>query len=427
MTGDAMGRFACFLLVISASGAMGANDDESKVPAYTLPDPLVGASGNRVTDAEAWQEWRRAEVLELFRSEVYGRSPGRPGKMTFKVVREDRAALGGLGTRKDVRVSFTGEADGPGMGIAVYVPNGAKGPVPMFVGIHVFDTKASHPIPGGALAENLGENKEKDASTTALEKTLVADLPGKDLAAAILKRGYGFSTIDPEDVAPDDKDRFMDGVIGHYLRGKTERRAETWGAIGAWAWSLSRALDYFETDPDVDGKRVIVMGHSRRGKTALWAGAQDERFAMVISNNSGCGGAALSRRRFGETVERINRVFPHWFCENFRKYNDNEDALPVDQHMLVALSAPRPVYVASAEQDQWADPKGEFLAAVHAGPVYGLFDKGGVGGQSMPAVNQPVGESIGYHLRSGKHALSDYDWMRYLDFADRHLRGEVAE
>ena len=385
------------------------NYDESKVPSYTLPDPLTMEDGRKVKNAEMWQKERRPELLELFRSQVYGQRPPKPDGITFDVTESTPAYLHGKGTRKDVKVLAPG-SDGPVklLEFTLFTPSAAKKPVPAFLGIHLFDTKSDAPIPGNPLKEDVGES-----------------LPGEALLDTILDRGYAIATIDPDNLSPDDKDKYREGALNYLYPDRSGPPGpEEPGAIAVWAWGLSRALDYLETDPNIDGKRVAVIGHSRRGKTALWAGAEDERFAIVISNDSGCGGAALSRRRFGETVNRINHVFPHWFCGNFDQYNDREDKLPVDQHELVALSAPRPVYVASAFEDDWADPKGEFLAALNAEPVYALFGLKGLGTDQQPKLNKSVGDSIGYHIRAGKHALSDYDWLKYLDFADRHLKSD---
>jgi hypothetical protein len=399
------------------------NYDEKKVPQYTLPDPLVMSNGTKVTNAQAWKDKRRPEVLELFRTYVYGRAPvGRPKDMTFKVFDLEQRALGGLATRKQVAVNFTGREDGPGMDILIYLPNNREKPIPTFV---ILNFGGNHTIcsdPAIKLSTSWmrsGPGVVNNRATAETRGRAASRFPLED----ILKRGYGLATIYYGDIDPDFDDGFKNGVQPAFDKLRDGKRApDAWGSIGAWAWGLNRAMDYFETDADIDNNRVIVLGHSRLGKTALWAGARDERFAIVISNDSGCGGAALSRRRFGETVERINTSFPHWFCENFKKYNGKENDLPVDQHMLIALIAPRPVYVASADEDLWADPKGEFLSCKYADPVYKLLDTKGLGVDRMPALNSPVKTgTIGYHVRSGSHNLTNYDWQQYMDFADLHL------
>jgi hypothetical protein len=397
--------------------------DEAKVPKYKLPDPLVMLDGTKVTDAATWRTKRRPEILELFRTQVYGKSPARPEKVASKVFDLDRKALDGLATRMQVSVSLGGRQGAATMDILLYVPNAARKPVPAFVGLNFAGNQAIHADPAIKLSaswmRNRGRGVVKNRATEESRGASRSRWP----VEMILKRGYALATIYYGDIDPDFHDGFKNGVhAAHDRFDEGKRPPDAWGSISAWAWGLSRAMDYFETNDAVDHKRVAVLGHSRLGKTALWAGAQDKRFALTISNNSGCGGAALSSRRYGESVKRINTSFPHWFCDNFKTYNDREGDLPVDQHMLVAQIAPRAANVASADEDLWADPRGEFLSCKHADPVYRLLGVEGLGVEAMPPLDRPVAKGrIGYHVRSGGHDVKTFDWQQYLDFADKHL------
>ena len=407
---------ACALAAGAAAGQpAGFNYDESRVPAYELPELLRFADGRAVETAEQWPA-RRQEILQVFAEQVYGVAPPAPPDLRFTALEEDPAALGGLARRKQVRIDFAGSADGPSMELLLYTPAGAAGRVGVFLGLNFGGNQTVHADPAIRLPVVWPRTAAGGVSARRAETSSRGSRASRWQAERILKRGYGLATVYCGDIDPDFDDGFRNGV--HALA--PPRSPKDWGSLAAWAWGLSRALDYLETDERVAADRVAVMGHSRLGKTALWAGARDTRFALVISNNSGCGGAALSRRRFGETVARINASFPHWFSGNFKAYNDREGTLPIDQHMLLALVAPRGLYVASAAEDAWADPKGEFLAARQAGAVYELLGEESLGTRNQPPADRPIGRgAVAYHVRSGKHDVTAYDWDRYLDFADR--------
>jgi hypothetical protein len=423
----ALAAFAFSHFVSSvAAQPTGFNYDESKVGAYELPDPLKLADGTKVTDSATWLEKRRPEIVKLFETHMHGRSPARPADLKFEVTSTDPRALDGKATRKEISMRLGAEPDAPVVHILLYTPNAATKPVPVFVGVNFEGNHTVAADPGITITEQwVWNNKEKRAEKMRPAETTRKNRVGSWAVETLMARGYALATIPRADVEPDFAEGWLNGIRGYFLKksGRTEFAPDDWGAIAAWAWTLSRTLDYLETDSRIDARRAIAVGHSRMGKAALWAGASDTRFAATISNNSGESGAAISRRWFGETVERINTSFPHWFCANYKKFNKDVPALPFDSHMLVALIAPRPVYVASAEEDKWADPKGEFLAVLHAQPVYKLFGKADLGATEWPALNRPVGGATAYHVRTGKHDVLEYDWEQYLRFADRNLGG----
>ena len=415
-------RWTVMLLALGffCTAAQAVNYDESKVPDYTLPDPLVMSNGKKVKTADMWRQKRRPEVLGLFQKFVYGRAPGRPAYMRFEVTEESDNALDGLATRKQISIYFTDDQKRPRMDLLIYLPNDVERPVPCFIGLNFGGNHSIQHDPAIKLSDQWMRNRTGVENHRATEKargTSDSRWPVKQ----IMKRGYGLATAYYGDIDPDYDDGFQNGVHSLYHESGEKPAADEWGSIGAWAWGLSRGLDYLEHDPDVNGQRVCVMGHSRLGKTALWAGARDQRFALVISNCSGCGGAALSRRAYGETVARINKSFPHWFCDNFLQFNDNEEKLPVDQHMLIALSAPRPTLVCSAKEDRWADPRGEFLATRYASPVFELLGAEGLPLDEMPDLGRLVKSTVSYRIRAGGHDVKSQDWKAYMDFADHHF------
>ena len=415
---------AVLLALAAASAEANADEtncDEAKVLPYTLPDPLTASDGTAVTTPEEWFAKRRPELLELFRREMYGVMPGVDrSRLAFETLRTNPVAFDGKGTFKEVRVYFDAPNPAPKLDLLICVPNRAEKPVPAFLILNFQGNHTTCSDPWISISDNTEANHTRGVNGEERRGYKAERYPFE----MIIDRGYAFVTGFYEDIDPDFDDGRQNGVHPLFAAVEQDVPEESRAAtITAWAWGLSRALDALETVPEIDSSRVAVAGHSRLGKTALWAGANDPRFALVISNDSGCGGAALTRRNFGETINTITHGFPHWFCPRYKTYIGRTDELPFDQHELIALIAPRPVYVASASEDLWADPTGEFLSARNADPVYRLLGTEGIGGagDTPPEADTPVGAIIHYHRRTGKHNITEYDWAQYLDFADRYM------
>jgi hypothetical protein len=389
-------NFCLFLIIFSSIQiAYAQNYEESKVGEYQLPKLLVTESGQTLSTTNQWENIRRPEILKLFEDHVFGQVPKDFDDIRFKIKNKDKKAMNGKATLKEVAITVTRNKKSVTMNLLMFTPNKVKKPVPMFLVINHRGIKTM---------DVARQNKD-----------------GFWPAEEVIEAGYGISGFDVIDVSPDDKVTFTEGILDQLYPEQLEMDNGMRG-LGAWGWGASRAVDYFEKDKSVDATKIISVGHSRGGKSSLWFGAQDERVAITISNESGNSGAALSRRNFGETIERITTNFPYWFCANYQKYAGNENKLPVDQHMLMALIAPRAVYVASAAEDLWADPKGQYLGLKESQPVFNLYGIKTNLPPEMPDVNeQIIRPHMGFHNREGKHNMTPYDWQQFIRFADAYF------
>jgi len=381
-----------------------SNYDESKVGTYSLPDPLVLQNGQPVQTEDAWFKKRRPEIFRLYETEIYGRVPKRAPKVRWEMTELDTNAVNGLAVRKEI-VGYLGEgADAPKIHVHMHLPARSTAPVPVLLHLTFLGGEVEPP------SESTNTSRRRFSEAGPITN--------------ILARGYGYATLRYTEIEGDSRTNSLSRVRKLALApGQDGPAPDEWGTISAWAWGAGRVLDYFETDPRIDAKRVGVIGHSRLGKTALWTGASDPRFAIVFSSCSGEMGAALARRDYGETVDDMAANFPWQFAGNFQKYSGRWNEMPVDAHLLIALSAPRPVFITGGTQDQWADPRGMFLAEVAAGPVYRLLGEKDLGTSKLPPLDTPlITGTLGFHYHTGGHTITPEDWRAFLDFADLHLK-----
>jgi len=398
------------------------NYDESRVGQYTLPDPLRLANGEPVKTANDWTGKRRPEIIRLYEENQFGRSPAQPDGLSFDVFDKGTPAYNSAVTRKQVTVHFSREKSGPKADVLMYLPAVAKKPVPVLLTPSFIANSTMVSDPGVKQGEIWDRDKKR---VPAPKESRFAKFD----VERICGQGIGIATVYYGDIDPDFEGGMPYGVRAAQLKpGQTQLGPDEWGSIAAWAWGLSRILDYLETDKDVDAKRVGLFGVSRLGKTVLWTGAHDTRFALVIASCSGEGGAALSRRNYGETIKHLTAPgrYAYQFCANYARYGDRVDQFPIDGHMLVSLIAPRPLLLQTGDTDRWSDPKGEFLAAVAATPVYRLFGKQGITTDTMPAAGRPMLDTLSYFMHSGGHGALPSDWDAFLNFLNTHLKPESA-
>jgi len=408
------------LVLLMATSAEPTYPEPAKLPAVKeLPDPLKMFDGTPVKTAEDWNTRRKPELKTLIQHYMYGYFP-EPQKITTKVVHEDRKHFDGKATLKLLTINYGPEGTPP-INLLLVVPNNRKNPAPVFVGMnftgnHTLLKDPAIPLP--TMWMYPGRPGVKDNKATEESRGTAIDVWALEQS---IDRGYAVATFYNGDVDPDtDKER--KGIQPHFAKAKLDHPgAQNWSTICAWAYGIQRVVDYLVTDKDLDAKRIAVVGHSRLGKTALLAAAFDERIALAIPSQAGCGGTAPSRGTVGESVKKINTSFPHWFNTTFKEFNDATERIPFDQHCLVALCAPRPVLFPNAVEDSWANPGGQFEVLKAADPVYKLLKSEGVGAKEPLEPGKLLDSKLGYYIRSGKHSMMKEDWKVFLDYADKHL------
>lgn len=398
------------------------NYDEALTGDYrpTLPDPLTMLDGTPVTTARQWTEARRPEIVGMFERYQFGKWPDSRPELRYTVASDE--GLGGTAVRKQVTIYFSPDDDGPRVDVLIYLPKDADGPVPLLLNLNFAANNLAVDDPGVKVGTNWDARTRTGAPATPANGR--AGRPMNATIANFLREGFGFATLHYTDIDPDFQGGVPLGVRGLYLRpGQSEPAPDEWGSISAWAWGVSNVIDYFERDPDIDATRVALTGASRLGKTTMWAGAREPRIAVVLASCSGEGGAALSRRNFGETVAHLTEPtrYPYQFAANYGDYGADPTRLPVDANLLVSLIAPRPLLLQTGTTDNWSDPVGEFLAAVEAGKVYRLLGKDDLGTTELPAPDQPIYHTLGYFMHEGGHGTIPLDWQVYLEYIKRYL------
>ena len=394
------------------------NYDESLIGDYTLPDPLRMAHGEKVTSPEMWLQKRRPEIIKLYEQHQFGRVPERPKDLWFDVFDPGTKAYDGKALRKQVTIHYSNKKATPTTDVLIYLPAKAKKPVPVFLYISFRPYCMMVDDPGVKRGFLWTRQGERIPAGDPVARHVIDIAP-------FLEEGFGFATLYYGDIDPDFKGGLPYGVRSLYLNpGQTKPGFDEWGTISAWSWGLSRVMDYFETDASIDEKKIALMGVSRLGKTVTWTGARDSRFGMIIASCSGEGGAALSRRNYGETIAHLaapSRYF-YQFCTNYGFWGTRVDEFPVDAHMLVACIAPRPVLLQTGTTDRWSDPRGEFLSAVAASPVFELLGKKGVGIKEMPPAGKPHLNTLGYYMHEGGHGTIDSDWEIFRQYMKKHFK-----